>query len=274
MSKQKHKDPLKKERAKFRDEFYVRAYELARDGLGLDEIGEVLGVSPSGFRGWLNENEALRKAIKEGRAAKEGRNAKALKGYTEYVYKRLSPEVKAIWDRIVEGEEHGDGGWNPDAVEAALGPFASSKKVRQHLWVHAYLTSNYNVSEACRRMNVPRKTFEVWCVRDPGFRKLFQELKEVKGDFFESALIQKVLEGDSACVLFANKTYNRDRGYNDKVTVEHQHSGSVEMITSDVLDKLPVEVKRKILEEYRRTQLALPEHEEGQGDVIEGEVVG
>lgn len=263
----------KKGVTRFKEEYYVRAYEMAKDGLGVDEIGEVLGVSHMGMRQWLEKFPALKSAVQRGRDAARGRHTRALKRYTDYVYGRLAPEVKAIWDKMVEGEEHGDGKWNPDTVEAALGPFASSKKVRQHLFVHAYLTCNFNVSEACRRVNVPRKTFEVWCCRDADFRKLFQELKDVKGDFFESALIQKVMEGDPSCVIFANKTFNRDRGYNDKVTVEHKHSGSVEMITSDVLDKLPVEVKRKILEEYRRSQLALPEGGEGD-EVIEGEVVG
>jgi hypothetical protein len=107
-------------------------------------------------------------------------------------------------------------------------------------------------------MNMSRKTFENWVTHEPEFGELMNEIHEHKKNFFEAALVGLVASGDSSATIFVNKTFNKDRGYNDKIELsvegsvqhEHVHAHVHAHISVDELD-LSLEVKREILQAIR-----------------------
>ncbi len=80
--------------------------------------------------------------------------------------------------------------------------------------------------------------------------EVVKQTHEAKKDLFESALVGLVKQGEPSAVVFANKTLNRDRGYNDKVEVTHvlgeQHS------VEDL--QLSLEQRKEILAAIRDAQ--------------------
>jgi hypothetical protein len=231
----------------WKDEFYVTVYELARDGVSETQMAKSLGVSTTCLRRWKKSKPALGDAIERGRVVGGGMSPTA--GFHEYIFQKLPPHLAELYNEIeaVESEPNGI-----QRVEAML--VHQGKRARQHLFLHALVTSNFNVSRACSTVNISRKTFESWVTSEPDFQELIQEMDFHKKNYFESALVALVARGDSSATIFVNKTINRDRGYNEKLDVnvsgniEHQHSHSV--ISMKELS-LPLEVRRIILAALR-----------------------
>ena len=136
----------------------------------------------------------------------------------------------------------------------------AGKRARQHLFLYALTASNFNASEACRKVNISRKTFENWVTTEPEFGQLIDEMHWHKKNFFESALVGLIRSGDSSATIFANRTLNRDRGYNEKFELEvkgqvnHAHAHIVQI---DDLN-LPIKVRRLILEAMRDEDNIIP----------------
>ena len=231
----------------WKDEFHVTAYELARDGMSEVQMAKSFGVSPTCLRRWKKSKPALRDAIERGRVVGGGQSPTA--DFHEYIFQKLPPHLAELYSEIeaVQSEPNGI-----QRVEAML--VHQGKRARQHLFLHALVTSNFNVSRACSTVNISRKTFESWVTSEPDFQELIQEMDFHKKNYFESALVALVSRGDSSASIFVNKTINRDRGYNEKIDVnvsgniEHQHTHLV--IPMSELS-LSLEVKRTILKALR-----------------------
>jgi len=133
-----------------------------------------------------------------------------------YVMERLSPESRKVWDDIQFWED------NFTKVEAILD--GKAKRIRQELFIHALVTNCFDVSTALRVTGVSRGMLDKWR-NDIGFRQLLEDIHWHKKNFFETALIKLVQDGNPAAVMFVNKTINRDRGYQEKVEV--QHTGTI-----------------------------------------------
>jgi hypothetical protein len=121
------------------------------------------------------------------------------------------------------------------------------------LFLFALVEGNWNPSAACGKVGISKQTLETWCRTDNGFADLMDEIVWHKKNWAESALMQLVDRGDSPATVFVNKTLNADRGYNVKQTVEHTGVVNHEhvVISVEELD-LPLEIKRLVLEAYRR----------------------
>ena len=246
------------------DSFYVKVYELAKTGLSNRKIAEAIGTSIQSFKKWIALRPALKQALLDARSHHES----ATDTFISYVYKQLPPHLQRLWDKISEYEE----GPNYFAKLEAL--FEKHGRVaQQHLFFHALVSFNFNPSEACRKVGITRSTLLSW-MRDPEFHELFDEFHWHKGNFFEGHLVKLVGRGDSSATIFANKTFNRKRGYSDKV--EHEHTGEVNHNHKVTLDDLPLEVKKKLLEQHRlkrepklieEVKVELPEFKELNGAV-------
>ena len=61
--------------------------------------------------------------------------------------------------------------------------------------------------------------------------------------------------GDTSSTIFANRTYNRKRGYNEKVDVDLNISGSVQhhIVSIDSLD-LPLKERKRLLHKIRKVK--------------------
>jgi len=237
-------------RTAWKDEFYVTAYELSRGGMSEVKLAENLKVSPATLRRWKAEKPALNDAIERGKKVSGGQTPTA--NFHEYIFQKLPPHLAELYREIeaVEMEENGI-----QKAEAMLK--RHGMRARQHLFLHALVTSNFNVSRACSMVNISRKTFEAWVTNEPAFGELMEEMNFHKKNYFESALVGLVARGDSSATIFVNKTINRDRGYNEKIDlnvqghIEHDHIHTA--IPIDEL-KLSLDVKREILKAIRENK--------------------
>lgn len=205
--KQKRYDP----------KFAVDIYMFARMGYSNTQMKTVLGFTKIDL--WIQRFPEVKYALEQARNSKKPRTAKEPKVETlqEYVYRQMPASLKVIWDEI-------DASLNQDLAQEKIESILSnhSERVRQHLWLHAMIYTNFNQSEASRRVNVSKTTLDRWKDQDPNFPKLIEELQWHKKNYFEAGLIELVAERHPLAVIFANKTLNADRGYSDKLTVTHQ----------------------------------------------------
>jgi len=228
---------------------YVEAYKLARSGMSDKQIAGALGITVVTLRKWKDGKDGFAKAINDGREEANGESGAAA-SFQNYVYENLPPAIQVTWDRIFEAQLEENG---VRKVEKLLRD--KGKRTRQMLFLHAVIVSNFNVSQACRLVQTPRKTFETWATTDPDFSALVDGIMEVKRDFFESALVKLVKRGDSPAIIFANKTFNRERGYGEKTTVDVNVAGSVKHLHAHVaVDELELslDVRKQLLKAVRK----------------------
>lgn len=244
----------------------VTLYELAKSGYTDMAIAKALGLCYATFRKMKERHPEIQEALTR------GRNPQCGVTFKEYVYSRLPEECVEIWELIVEMKgkkptEYADGLRVIDIMLAERGKLA-----RQHLWVHAYIHSNFNASFACRMTGITRRTLDNWATDDPDFEMVMNEIHQHKKDFFEEALMDLVQERNPAAVIFANKTMNKDRGYADRApTAEggtknvihqhvhaHQHMGTPgeastqkKAITVESMKGLTLEARRAILAAHK-----------------------
>jgi len=231
-------------RSAWNDKYYVECYELAKQGCKNSQIAKILGVPIDTFKRWISERPALKDALKRARGGNEGTKTET---FIEYVYNRLPEHIKSLWDELEQANKKGN---SLQRIEALLKD--KGKKTLQHLYVHALISSNFNASEACRRLNISMSRVKGW-MADPDFAQLIDEVLEHKKNICESALMGLVMQGETSAVIFANRTLNRDRGYGDKTEHIHTHAGGVLHGHVDV-DALPIELRRQLLNATREKE--------------------
>lgn len=233
----------------WRDEYFVKAFRLAQEGKTNTRIARVLGIASKTFRKYLKQKPALKAALDAGRGSEGG-----VRTFQEYVFNRLNPELQDTWNRIQAWEKAPDGYERTQALLERRG-----MRVRQDLFLHALVSTNFCVSEACRMVLVSRRTFMDWVSTDDRFAQLVDEMQWHKKNFFEGALMQLVAEGDTHAVIFANKTQNADRGYSEKKEHTHTIAGKINhdhtIVNIDDM-KLPLEVRKQLLDALREKQKA------------------
>jgi len=234
-------------RTVWRDEFIIEAYNLARGGMKERKIAEILGVSFHTFLIWENKKNPFRLSIQKGRKEYRGKNNKTA-SFRDYVYKRLPRELRLIWNRINKLDKRKGG---LEKIEAILD--RKGKRVRQQLFLHAWISGNFSISEALRKVNISRTTLRRWKKDDPGFAELVKQIPWFKKNFFEDALSGLVAGGDTSAIIFVNRTFNRDRGYNEKVEVDMNLSGEIDQNVMSVdMMKLPLQTRKEILKSLRK----------------------
>lgn len=236
-------------RTKWNDRLYVKVYELAKSGLSESAIASAIGTTKATLSKWKSERPALRDAIKQ---AKQDSTLKT-PDIKEYIYKRLPSHLQDLWDEIDECEKEENGLLRAQALIEK-----QSKVTRQHFFLYALVDGNFNLSEACRKVCISRSTLERWIKDDPDFSELIDEIHWHKKNFFEGHLCKLIRQGDSSATIFANRTFNKDRGYGDSLNfkgkVEHDHKGKVEHdhihqhVDLDSLEGFPIEAKIQLLD--------------------------
>jgi hypothetical protein len=236
---------------KWDDRFYVKAYLCARQGAADKTIAKTIGVTQPTFDKWKRTKPALADAINSARTEIE--QGHSTEEFVEYVYNRLPPELQEYFNQIKGWEDEPN---SIRRVEKLLRK--QGRRARQYLFLHRLVNNGFVVADACRFVNIRRSTFEMWVTTEPEFGELLQEMIEAKKDLCEGALHKLVRKGDTAAVIFANKTLNRDRGYGDKVSVEvsgqinHLHA----VVKISELD-LDLETRRNLLDALRKKKKVL-----------------
>lgn len=95
----------------------------------------------------------------------------------------------------------------------------NTKKAKED-FLKAFKLTMGNISEACKKANVSRRTFYNWIEKDEEFLNTQIEVKESKKDFAEQQLYKAIKEGKTTELIFFLKTQCKDRGYIEKTEVE------------------------------------------------------
>lgn len=239
--------------AKWDNTYYVTIYELSKAGLTEKEIADQLGVAFVTLRRWKESDPAVADAWKRGRTTRKAAARTDELSFGDYVYKQLPPHLQDLWDEIMFLEHEPNGVVQIETMLADQG-----KRARQWLFVHSLIETRFNISRSLRRVNTSRKTFESWVREEPDFAELMQEVGRYKGDFFEQKFIDLVNMGSEPATIHANKTYNRDRGYGERLdvhmsgTIDHNH---VVLRIDDL--KLPLETRIELRDAIRAAQPAI-----------------
>lgn len=245
----------------WRDEFYVKAYQLARSGSSNGEIARVLKVKRRTFDRWIETKPALASALEDAR----GGVNKGTESFVSYIYKSLSPKNKVLWDQLEAA-----GNMNNPEVFIDRVMQSKGKRTKQQMWVHALIMSNFNGSEACRKVGIPKTTLDNWVRHDKAFVKLLEEIEWHRNNFFEDAFVSGVARGETALILHAAKTKLADRGYGSTKTVNVSVSGQIEhkqVNVGELLETLPVDYRTKLLSHMKALREARNE------DVPDAEIV-
>lgn len=237
--------------------YYWRCYRLALEGMSDVQIAALLGVSPGVFAAWKKKRPSLVAGLNEAREEK-----KALKNnLSGYIFDRLSPDSRVVWDRLVTAWEEED----PAARERKLHQVLDGQEdaTMKHLFLHALVADNFRISEAMKKVGVTQRQVKKWAASDPEFMSAIDEIEYHKKNFFEGKLIDLVDRGEPAAILMVNRTYNADRGYSSKQVIEHQgsvehkHTGQVSI--DAIAQYLPLDVLEVIHRAVQAVRSGVPQ---------------
>lgn len=204
-----------------------------------ESVSRALEISEPALRRWEIKHKDLQFA-KQLAFERRGK----MESFSGYIFQHLSEKARAVWEQVQFWQDSGSA---TIKIEKILN--GQTIKLRQELFVHALVNSNFDLSTACRMVAVSRRTLEEWR-QDPDFRELINEIQWHKKNFFEHALVDLVAMRHPGATVWVNKTLNADRGYGEKVEV--QHSGQLDVSFSiDELD-LDLSTRRKILDAMHR----------------------
>jgi len=168
--------------------------------------------------------------------------------FGEFVLTRMSDENKELYDQLVFWEDNP----NSEGAEKARGRVRNmAEQERRQMFVQCMAANGFVYSRACKLMGVSGDTVQNWC-RERGFRKMVNQVQQLKKDFFEQALVDVVSARDTQAIIFANKTLNRDRGYGDNMKVQMEgkvdHTHTHTLIPLQALEALPTETLELVLQ--------------------------
>ncbi len=230
--------------SKYRPNFLVPLYRMVRAGIPEIDVCRSLGVSRMSLYVWRKKYPEVEECYQIARKDRDEAS-----DFPRWVYNRLSPEIRQLWDRIEAWHDAGQ----DNLVEVAL--LDHGVRVQQQLFLHALCVKSFNPSEAMRAVNVTKRELDEWLARDSKFAELVEEVNYHKANFFEQALVDLVRAQNPSAVIFANKTVNRNRGYGQVTDVNHTHKGVIMhgvVDLTDVMNDLSPECRSELMEALRR----------------------
>lgn len=222
-------------KSKWKEEFIIDTYNYAKSGMTENQIAGALGISVHTLRVWEKKKKRFKMALEKGRSEHKTKKGRTLT-LADYIYGRLSYKNRKLWKKLHKIDKNKCKAKDvQEQIEILLEK--RGKYARQSIFMHAWVCFNFSISMACRKVNISRPTFELW-KKDPEFHELFKEMVLHKKDFFESHLVKLVSTGNVPATIFANKTFNRDIGYNDKLDVDMNLTAELDqhIIKVDTLD--------------------------------------
>jgi hypothetical protein len=244
---------------RWRDGYFVRAFQLSSNGYKKRQIAEALGVPWSTFCRWLRDRPALARAIADGRGkapagVSHSKTGLAQTGQTfaDYVYRQLPTDLAVLYQRVMKVTCPEDENVPADAQDRVDDLFdrCEIKHARMTLFFHAFIASNFNRNEACRRIGISRTAVDKWYREEPKFKELIDAVPGYMADFAEAGLFRNIAGGDTTSIIFAlkclkPKVYNPPKVVQLDGRVDHTHKHRV---SKAVLDRMPVEQKRALLD--------------------------
>lgn len=259
---------------KFRPILLISIYRHAKVGLPEHGIAAVLGIQLNTWKAWKKKFPEITEALELGRTEhKHGGD------WHQFIYDRLSPDVRELWDKIEEYDQYPNGVVQIEKILSTHG-----KLVRQQLFLYALIHNNFSASRAMAKVNISKDVMDDWINNDPTFAKLVEEIQWHKKNFVEESLLRLIAGGDTSATIFANKTLNKDRGYTQSIEVKHSGEINHNVTATFDLDDLEVskECKLEVLEALRKRdekakQAKMLEHSSPQDralSLLEREIAG
>lgn len=221
----------------WKDENYVNIYELRKAGASKKEICDVLEVDKKTLEYWIECRPALAAVFEQTEPNKNGED--------EFFYKQLNPEYQAIWDELKKVSKK-ISTW--DRAKMMLDN--AGEKARQRLFLHALCVTCFSVNQSMKMVGVSKSDLSKW-ERDPMFVKLAGQIEWHKKNFIDDAMLKLVARGVPAAVMFAAKTMNKDRGWQEKHIVEHTGEVAHTVKLADLLEKMPLDQQLAILDTFK-----------------------
>jgi hypothetical protein len=219
-----------------------QAYQAAMTATSNKEVAIIMGISEERLKAWMGENPALYRAITAARANSSGASGTA-SALTNHITNSLPPELRELWDEL--------SGENMTAQETVRYNLATRGDYdKQRLLVHALSVTRFDLNKCCQILDISKAKLDSWVQNDPRFAQLWEQVHWAKQNFLESALMEKVADGDTKSIIFANSTLNRDRGYGQTVKVEATHT-HVHAVVDVTKLNLPTEIRSAILTAIR-----------------------
>lgn len=260
----KRKKRRKPSNTKWTEDFIWQAYALARTGMSDTTIGKALGFDTASMNRYKKNYPALVNAMSAGRKGMVLPGDSPVNSFHDFVLGRLPEHLQEIWTEIMDIDDERPGSVGLEEIDKLF--HREPIRSRQMVFVHAFIHCNFNFRAACSKVGISEHTYRQWRIEDPGFAEICKVIHAAKKDFFESALCNLVAEHNPSAVIFANKTFNRDRGYAEKVEVNHtgRIEHNVNVVSIDDLS-LPLETRRQILQAMKDRQNAIELKEDDAG---------
>lgn len=245
MGKKKKKTTTGMYATKYTEDVVFKVYELAKNGYKRKKIAEACGIAVPTLIAWYRAHPVCKKAYLRGRKLHISEAGKTTT-FTDYVSEHLPKKVRKKWDKIMRLQDH------PDRVRAFLE--SQTQDIQQHLFIHSLISSNFQKHQALRKIGLTYTSLYRW-MEDEEFSDLINFVHDLRGDFFEDHLSQLIHDGDAKAIIFANRTFNRKRGYGDRLdvtidkTVQHNHTISL----ADA--GMTLEEKKRVLQQLRTKRI-------------------
>jgi len=255
-------EPIKvAKRQKLTQEEKFIVYDMAKEGTSSSNILRALALKNIHKQ---KIKEEILKIIKIANKNKS-KQAEEKNPLTDFVIGNLSEKTRNMFLILKDNIEGADGKIGcAEAIDFVLQ--GQPKEIRQKLFLQALVDSCFNVNYARKMINLSSAQLSIW-KKDPEFLKMINELQMYKKNFYESKLIKLVDMGDSAATIFANKTFNRDLGYGDRVDVKHTHEHK--HLNIDNLN-ISLKAKKELLAAIQNKNT--PALKAANDEVIEGEI--
>nr|DAY26079.1 MAG TPA: Terminase small subunit [Caudoviricetes sp.] len=87
---------------------------------------------------------------------------------------------------------------------------------KKALFLKAFAQSRGIIAPACRAISMTRQIYYKWLEDDPSFAEAVEAIRQEQIDTVESALLNKIEDGDTTAVIFYLKTKGKERGYSER----------------------------------------------------------
>jgi len=115
---------------------------------------------------------------------------------------------------------------------------------KQKLFIDTYLTNFGNITLACQKANIGRRTFYNWC-KENKFKDMLEAAIEQHNDVISQKIYSMAAEGDKDLLKFWAKTQMKHRGFIEVHRLEH--SGELDLPVKININ-IPKEVKKHLEE--------------------------
>jgi len=208
-------------------------------------VAAALDTTTSVLVKWIERFPELKEARDFAESQKKKQNL------TTYMFEHLSPGTRKIWDEMMFYEDHK---FSTEKFRKILE--GKSKKIRQEIYLHALTMNGWNPSKASKIACVPMETAKTWVENDPIFRQILQEMEVHRKNFYENCLHDLAQNGNPGAIMFINRTLNANRGYNERMQINHQHSGEIRHVGYRVQDlELSMATRKEILKAVRARKI-------------------